>query len=138
MWKKFKNWWNRDEIALNERFNSLENNVTSLVTEKQALEAELNIFRTQEADDDAKRNGVEPWVEIKSDGIDPVKGMHIELDWNEAFIQYLKDNNIDGPNEDAIVQKYIAGLYFDLINKLEDSAIENTARGTVRDVVNDL
>lgn len=145
MWQKFKNWLNRDKIALDARFAALAEGITSLADEKAKLEedlaktsAELNVFRTQEAEDEARRNSAEPWVEIKSDGIDEVKGIQIELDWNEAFIQYLKEAGIKGPNEDAIVQKWIAFLYQDLIERLEDEAINNDSRGTVRAVVNDL
>jgi hypothetical protein len=145
MLQKFKNWWNRDKIALDARFAALSDGITALADEKAKLEedlaktsAELNVFRTQEAEDEAKRNSTEPWVEIKSDGIDPVKGIQIELDWNEAFIQYLKEAGIKGPNEDAIVQKWIAFLYQDLIERLEEEAINNDTRGTVRAVVNDL
>lgn len=141
MWTKVKNWWNRDQIALealDDRFDTLARSITALLSEKEELEAELNVFRLQEAADDEKRNGVEPWVEIKSDGIDGVKGIHIELDWNEAFIEYLKDAGIKGPTEDAVVQRWIAFLYQDLIERLEDEAINNDIRGTVKDVVNDL
>ena len=54
--------------------------------------------------------GDEPWVDVKAAVIDPEKGAKIELDWNDAFINYLKDYGYTGVDENAIIQKYIAVL----------------------------
>lgn len=54
--------------------------------------------------------GDEPWVDVKAAVIDPEKGAKIELDWNDAFIKYLKDYGYTGVDENAIIQKYIAVL----------------------------
>jgi hypothetical protein len=97
------------------------------------VEDTVIIFRRQEEEDEAKRNGTEPWVEIKSDSLDPIKGIHIELDWNEAFIQYLKDNGLKGRDDETIVQKWLAFLYEDLISRLEQQAIDNSDKPRVND-----
>jgi len=59
-----------------------------------------------------------PWVNLKSAEYDPATGFRIDLDWNDAFIKQLKDNGIDGPNEDVIIQKWLAFLYEDVVKKL--------------------
>ena len=50
----------------------------------------------------------EPYVEIKSSDYDPEKGIRLELDWNEPFIDALKQNGFTGIDEDQLVQKWLA------------------------------
>lgn len=38
---------------------------------------------------------------------DPKKGIGIEIDWNDAFIDYLRANGYIGVDENQIIQKYI-------------------------------
>lgn len=83
----------------------------------------------------AKRDDTIPWVQISSDGFDEVKGVKIAMDWNDAFISYLEDINIKGPTAEAAVQRWLAMVNLHLIEQLENEAIENDPRGTVRDVV---
>lgn len=150
MFKALSEWWNRDKIradkameelerysnaltqsrqeadALNEQRVVLEQQRAELIAETVTLESELETHRTKAAEDEARRNGTEPWVEIKSERIDPVKGIQIELDWNDAFIQYLKESGITGRDEETVVQKWIAFLYQDLLEKLEQQVIDNS------------
>jgi hypothetical protein len=126
---RFTNWWNRDKIRqqqINDRFDQL---ATDLISTKQELDeanSELDIYRQQDEADAEKRTSNVPWVEIKSDSVDPVKGIQIELDWNDAFIQYLKDNGLTAKDDDAMVQKWIAMLYVDLLDKFEQDGIDNS------------
>jgi hypothetical protein len=140
MFKALSDWWNRDKITMNQRLDQLAQDIAreradrdrieaeklAVVQEKETVEAELGVFRQQAAEDEARRNGTEPWVEIKSERIDPVKGIQIELDWNDAFIQYLKDSGITGRDEETVVQRWIAFLYQDLLEKLEQQVIDNS------------
>ena len=64
-----------------------------------------------------------PWVEIVGEQIDPAKGIKIELDWNEAFVEHLKRNGYTGSTEEAIVQKWIAHLYQHLIERMKEQQI---------------
>jgi hypothetical protein len=150
MLQRLKNWWYRHEIAqaaLDQRFEALARDMQAeraareaIEAEKQAVEAELStvkeevgVFRSQAAEDEARRTGTEPWVEIKSESVDPVKGIQIELDWNPAFIQYLKEAGIKARDEETIVQKWLAFLYQDLIDKLEKQVIDNSDKLRVND-----
>lgn len=147
MFKKISDWWNRDKIAVAESIARIERRLEEeqLAREQAEIAAQrereareeaeylVSVFRKKEEEDDAKRNGTDPWVEIKSDSLDPVKGIHIELDWNAAFIQYLKDNGLKGRDEETIVQKWLAFLYEDLINRLEQQVIDNSDKPRVND-----
>lgn len=70
--------------------------------------------------DYAGKYGDDPWVTILSIVDDPEKGARVELDWNDAFIEYLRANGIVGVDDDAVIQKYITMLLHDLAGKEED------------------
>ena len=140
---RFQKWWNKDKIkeekifarldAIQEDFDKVNNKLEKTIAELEETtveledtKSELEIYRKKEEADNALRNGTEPWVVIKSDRLDPVKGIQIELDWNEAFIQYLKDNGLTGKDEDTIVQKWLALLYHNLLDRFEQQGIENS------------
>jgi len=133
---RFTRWWNRNKIkeqANNDRLKAIENMVLELTETNQSLAAELKeaqdcvtIYKTKELEEESKRNSDVPWVEITSDSYDKLKGIHIALDWNEAFIDYLIANGINGVDEETIVQKWLALLYDDLLVKMEQQSIDNS------------
>jgi hypothetical protein len=82
-----------------------------------------------------EHDNTEPWVNITSSSYDPVKGFRIELDWNDAFIQHLKEGGIKGRTEDEVVQKWLGLLYGDIMEKLEFSNLENSDRIRINDFV---
>lgn len=145
MIKSLSNWWNRDKIRqaeletmllrledkLTEKTNELANTHDVLIQ----TEEELEVLKAREAEEEAKRNGTEPWVVVRSAHTDPVKGIQIELDWNEAFVQYLRESGINGRDDETVVQKWLAFLYEDLVNRLEDQVINSTDKGTVNDIL---
>lgn len=158
MLKGLKDWWNRDKIRADEAMAELRRYSEALEQERAkaaAIEAErlaaqqerdelaartvvqeqeLEVHRTKAAEDEARRNSSEPWVEIKSERIDPVKGLQLELDWNEAFIQHLKESGLTGRDEDTIVQRWLALLTHRLVEGLEQQSIDKTVeRGTKND-----
>jgi hypothetical protein len=122
---------------------ALEQQVTQLNTAKQQADQqlaeanrELAVFREKKAEDEARRNSKDPWVEIKSADFSDVRGFRIELDWNEAFVQHLKESGIKGTSEEEIVQKWLAFLYQDLVEKLEAKVVDKKdEKGTVSDFV---
>lgn len=121
---------------------TLETELTSLRTMREELskknlelEGQLAVVRKQEEADKAKYDSKDPWVEIRSADFSDVRGFRIELDWNEAFTQHLKESGIKGANEEEIVQKWLALLYQNLIEKLESKAIDRKDEKTVGDYV---
>jgi len=85
---------------------------------------ELAVYRKQEEADKAKYESKEPWVEIRSEDFNDVRGFRIELDWNDAFIEQLKSSGIKGANDEEVVQKWLAILYQNLVEKLEVKSID--------------
>ena len=63
-----------------------------------------------------------PWVKIVSEGIDPEKGIKIELDWNDAFIKHLRENNITGTSDEQVIQKYLALLLKSVVAREADQS----------------
>lgn len=99
----------------------------------EAVNSELVMLREVKKEHEDKKNSPEPWVEVIGESIDPVKGIEIRLDWNDAFIQYLKENGITSKDEDASVQKWLAFLYQDLMEKFEQRIIDKSDRKTESD-----
>ncbi len=132
---RFSKWWNKNKIRQQELETKLEH-VCSLSEDlakrndelyKELIDSTIKLkeFEDKEKEIQDKQNSTEPWVEIKGERVDPVRGISLELDWNPAFIEYLKDNGITGADEDLIVQKWLSLLYGDLIEKFEERVIDN-------------
>lgn len=68
----------------------------------------------------------EPWVDIKGDLIDTKDGVRTELDWNDAFVKYLRDQGITGADDEQVVQHWVTLLLRDMADRMEDSAPENS------------
>lgn len=120
-------------LTLEERLAALESNVETERVARQEVEdklakanQELSILRETAKEHEEKKNSSDPWVEVVGESIDPVRGIEIRLDWNAAFIQYLKENGITGRDEDTAVQKWLAFLYQDMVETLEQKAIDNS------------
>jgi len=99
--------------------------ITELKENDVLKQKELEIKREQESLEHAnyvalKMESEDPWVEIVGDISDEQKGQRIELNWNPAFIVYLKKNNITGADEEQIVQKYISLLLQDMVDRGEE------------------
>ena len=73
---------------------------------------------TDQPEEIDKKNSDEPWVQVIGESVDPKQGIKIELDWNDAFVTYLRRNGYTGSSEETIVQKWLAHLYQHLIEKM--------------------
>jgi len=150
MFQALSNWWNRDKIErerINAKFDELTKGIAQIQQEKHEIEAqkeaivqqleeankELEFRREQDAADEARRNSNEPWVEIKSAEVSDTRGIQIELDWNDAFVQYLRDNGIVARDDEGVVQKWLLSLYKNLMDRLEQEVIENSDRQMIND-----
>ena len=61
-----------------------------------------------------------PWVELV--GMSQVGGnIKIELDWNDAFVTELRKNGFTGPDDETVVQRYIAVLARDVAEDMAGS-----------------
>ena len=84
-------------------------------TEEITQDVLASIEAKELAKKEAREN--EPWVDINGIVEDPKHGIKVDLDWNDAFIEYLRDNGITGVDEEIIVQKWITMLYRDLMEQ---------------------
>lgn len=60
----------------------------------------------------------DPWVDVMADVKDS-NGLGVRLEWNDAFIVFLRENGINGTDQEQVVQKYIALLLRDTADQLE-------------------
>lgn len=85
---------------------------------EQKKQTELKeLFKASIKEDREKRyNSNEPFVEVISSHFDEEQGIQLRLDWNPAFIKYLKKHGVPGHNEDEIVACWLRGLGRDSVN----------------------
>lgn len=127
--------------AQDEEKRRLQEEKATLEEEKREMLKQMTLLRESHealAEENQKRkdryNATDPWIEIASESYDPVKGIALGLDWNDAMIQYLKDNGISGVTDEDTIRKYIAFLYEDLVAKLEAAVTEqSTSKGKIAD-----
>lgn len=91
---------------------------------------EAAIRRTEEAEERQRyftkmKASPEPWVEIIG-WVETDQGVKVELEWNDAFIDFLKVEGVSGTDEDQVVQKWVALL---LQNIAEDMGTQSTPEG---------
>ena len=110
-------------VALRERESQKDKEKQAIEQELKGVQSQLQMFREREEADKAKYESKEPWVEIRSAEFNESRGIQISLDWNEAFVEYLKEGGIKGSNDEEVVQKWLAMLYQHLVAKLEAAAI---------------
>jgi hypothetical protein len=109
---------------LQTNLKELRDKQVNLEAERDELQEQVDIFRQQEEKDKKKYDSPDPWVEIRSADFNETRGTRIELDWNDAFIQQLKESGIRATNDEEYVQKWLAFLYQNLIEKLETKVID--------------
>ena len=67
----------------------------------------------------------EPWVEVLG-AVDTSQGVRIELDWNDAFVEYLRENGVAGIDDELIMQQYITLLLRDMAETMGDASPEQS------------
>ena len=55
------------------------------------------------------KDSPEPWVDLQG-YTETTNGLKISLDWNDAFIDHLRDEGMVGVDEDQIVHRWLAML----------------------------
>lgn len=107
-------WWkNFKKKIYNEVKNELEEEEANQPTLQRVLSAESEKYR------DSK----EPWVTIIGDTISD-EGIQIALDWNDAFISYLKAEGVAGADETQIVQRWLAMIAKQTSDKLHHQFVD--------------
>lgn len=79
--------------------------------------------RIDKEKEDAIKNSDNPWVKVESAGVDNNGNIAVKLDWNLAFIDYLRRTcNFQG-DEDIIVQQWLAALYKEMVSGMKNNAL---------------
>jgi hypothetical protein len=63
------------------------------------------------------KNSDIPWVTVTGIVHDPEYGIRVDMDWNEAYIDFLKKSGFVGATDDDIAQMYLAYLLRDIIEQ---------------------
>ncbi|QDJ96496.1 hypothetical protein Xoosp13_310 [Xanthomonas phage Xoo-sp13] len=63
-----------------------------------------------EEEREKQRNSSEPWVEVIGQEFNADGDLKIQLDWNDAFIKYLRSNGFKGQTDDILVQMWVSSL----------------------------
>lgn len=103
---------------------AIRDQVISELSDKEQREKEaLRIKKEQENKTRQKyvsemRESAEPWMEII--GMSEENGkISIELDWNPPFVTLLKQSGYTGPDDESVVQRYIAILAKQIADDME-------------------
>ena len=83
--------------------------------EKEAGKPEFQRVVSDEAE--KYKNSKEPWVTIIGDTISE-DGIQLALDWNDAFVKYLRTQGVTGADETQIVQHWLAMISKQTADKL--------------------
>jgi len=88
-------------------------------------EKERDIRREQEDMERANyvammKESDEPWCEMDSKVRDTDKGSRVKMDWNDAWIVYLKQAGLQGADDEQIMQQYLTLMLRDHVDKYEE------------------
>jgi len=89
------------------------------------IEARAEAKKAHEAYVERMKESADPWVDIQG-WVETDQGVRVELDWNDAFVQHLKNEGITGADDDQVVQKWVTLLLADMSTQLEDEAPEKS------------
>jgi hypothetical protein len=61
----------------------------------------------------------EPWVDVTG-WSETDKGVKVELEWNDSFVDYLRANGVNGADDEQIVQRWVTLLLRDMADQMEE------------------
>jgi len=93
--------------------------MSELKEDKALKEKELEISRELEDIEyqkyvDIMMKSDEPWVDFVGNVRDTQEGQRLQMNWNNAFIDFLREIGIAGADDEQVVQKYITALLYDM------------------------
>ena len=68
------------------------------------------------------KDSPEPWMEIVAISAEEKGQIKIQLEWNTPFVEQLRANGFTGPDEETVMQRYVAILARDVA---EDMTVED-------------
>ena len=64
------------------------------------------------------KSSPEPWMELVAISANEKGQIKIELDWNDAFVKQLRENGFVGPDDETVMQRYVAVLARDVADDM--------------------
>jgi len=117
MFKTLTKWWALPSAtSLNDTLQKLQLQLLVEQAEKAKLQQQIDTLTHEDP--------IIPKFVLSSTGVDAIRGVQMDMDWNEAFIQYLKDNGSTGRYDEIHIQKFLVMLYQELINRLDQRLID--------------
>lgn len=68
---------------------------------------------------DQMKQSSEPWVDVVG-WTETDQGVKVELEWNDAFVDYLRASGVSGADDEQIVQKWVTLLLRDMADQMEE------------------
>lgn len=126
---------NNDTITLSKKDvedlkNQLKRQILDEMRDEKSYQAEQDKVRRAEEKAEHERyvtkmkESPDPWVDIIG-WVQTEEGVKVELEWNNPFVEFLRQNGITGTNDEQVVQKWIVMLMRDMSDQVsEDSESE--------------
>jgi len=108
MFKWYRDWQREQLLKLQEEIDA----------EKEAGKPQLQRVMSEESE--KFKDSDEPWVTIIGDTISE-EGIQLALDWNFAFVQYLKSEGVTGADDTQVVQHWLAMISRQAADKLSEN-----------------
>lgn len=94
---------------------------------------EREILQQKKDEEDAARKAYvdkmklspHPWVEVVG-ATQTEAGMRVELDWNDAHVDYLRKGGVTGTDDEQVVHKWVTLLLRDMADDLDPAKQNQT------------
>lgn len=120
---------NSQQISLDELAkikDQLKNQILDELKDQQTLkQEEAKKRRAEEKAEQEKyfetmKKSPDPWVEIVG-WVHTNTGVQVELEWNDAFVNYLRSNGVSGSSDEQVVQKWVTLLLRDMADQMDEN-----------------
>lgn len=108
MFKWYRNWKLKELKKLQEEIEA----------EQAANRPQFSRVLSDEAE--KHRDSKEPWVTVVGETVTE-DGIKLELDWNKAFVKFLKAQGVTGSDETQIIQKWLSMVAYQTADRLNEN-----------------
>lgn len=108
MFKWYRKWQRKQLLELQ----------AEIAAEREANKPQIKKVVSEEAD--KHRDSKDPFVTIIGDKVTE-EGIEISLDWNDAFVKYLRTQGVAGADDTQIVQHWLAMISRQAADKLHEN-----------------
>lgn len=102
-----------DEYTRDIQMAALKSTETEKKIAKITADIEFGLIPEKEGQKEIATLRDEPWISVIADGIDPLAGPNsyfFEFDWNDKWIEMLKEAGYEGSTEEHIVNNWFSDL----------------------------